>query len=306
MEPILAALPSADQIVLIPIGLLALLPLHAASASDITASTGRRYALDACVITYAPSCRALTSCRRLAAETPVNNLLAIGDPSIPGMPSLYHARQEAEMAMAGFSRGILLTGDSATRTAVTWALANADVLHFAGLGFGDSQTPLDSGLMLTQGDIITLRDLMQLRLRARLAVLSGTFGSVSIGESMTASDSGFTLASGLIKAGVAGVISSLLPTEDRATSLLMWKFYELWRKVGMTPAGALNGSQLWLRDTTSGQKIAELEAALNDSGTMPILSRVVEDHLEWLLLGPPEDYAFSDPTSWAGFTYHGA
>ena len=59
MEKIIASLKAGgwQQAVLIPGGLLSLLPLHAAWTEDAGAPTGRRYALDEITFTYAPSVR---------------------------------------------------------------------------------------------------------------------------------------------------------------------------------------------------------------------------------------------------------
>ena len=48
-----------EEVVLIPAGLLNLLPLHAAWTEDTTTPSGRRYALDNWRIRYAPNARAL-------------------------------------------------------------------------------------------------------------------------------------------------------------------------------------------------------------------------------------------------------
>ena len=58
------------QAVLIPTGLLGLLPLHAAWTPDATTPTGRRYALDSVTFRYAPSAMALAASQTQAQQTP--------------------------------------------------------------------------------------------------------------------------------------------------------------------------------------------------------------------------------------------
>ncbi|PIY16244.1 MAG: hypothetical protein COZ15_06390, partial [Elusimicrobia bacterium CG_4_10_14_3_um_filter_49_12_50_7] len=65
---------------LIPTGLLALLPLHAAWTEDATRPTGRRYALDEVTFGYAASAVALARAREGAAATADGRLLAVDEP----------------------------------------------------------------------------------------------------------------------------------------------------------------------------------------------------------------------------------
>ena len=57
MGPLLTALGTVPRVTLVPIGLLGVLPLHAAWTPDPASATGRRYALDLTVLTYAPNAR---------------------------------------------------------------------------------------------------------------------------------------------------------------------------------------------------------------------------------------------------------
>ncbi|MCP3896780.1 CHAT domain-containing protein, partial [Moraxella sp.] len=66
MAPVVQALPKSAKVTLIPVGLLGLLPLHAAWTEDNNAPTGKRYALDALTISYAPNARSLTQARKVA------------------------------------------------------------------------------------------------------------------------------------------------------------------------------------------------------------------------------------------------
>src|SRR5262249_26813611 len=56
-----------------------------------------------------------------------------------------------------------------------------------------------------------------------------------------------------IALGAAGVLSTLWPVDDRATSLLIAKFYELHRGKGLAPAAALQRAQAWLRGATRAE-----------------------------------------------------
>ena len=76
--PVWAELAGASQVVLVAGGLLGLLPLHAAWTPDSTPVTGRRFALDAMPVSYAPNARSLTTARALARGS-AERLLAVAN-----------------------------------------------------------------------------------------------------------------------------------------------------------------------------------------------------------------------------------
>jgi CHAT domain len=101
MAPLLATLP-AKRTVLVPAGLLGLLPLHAAWTNDPHTPTGRRYALDEALRTYAPNARALTAARRLADRIPVEHVLVVEEPWPVDASPLPYVLDEARAALAAF------------------------------------------------------------------------------------------------------------------------------------------------------------------------------------------------------------
>ena len=80
MGPLLAELGGTPRVVLIPSGVLGVLPLHAAWVADPTAPTGRRYALDEVLISYAPNTRALRESRQTTLRVTPDAILAIDEP----------------------------------------------------------------------------------------------------------------------------------------------------------------------------------------------------------------------------------
>lgn len=97
----LKSLPEADQIgnvILIPQGLLGMLPLHAAWTTDPTVPTGRRYALDEFLITYSPNARALKAARQRAAAILPEAIFAVDNPD----RSLEFAEVEVTAALVYF------------------------------------------------------------------------------------------------------------------------------------------------------------------------------------------------------------
>jgi CHAT domain-containing protein len=131
-------------------------------------------------------------------------------------------------------------------------------VHFACHAFSNPLDPLASAVDACRDAPITLADVLQLDLPAvRLVVLSACESAVS-GESLP--DEVINLASGLVQAGVAGVVGSLWPVDDASTSVLMKRFYELWRIESMAPATALRHAQAWMRSGGAG----ELPGAAHD------------------------------------------
>jgi CHAT domain-containing protein len=251
MGPVLAELAGCIETVLVPGGLLGLLPLHAAWTDDRHCPTGRRYALDELAISYTPSVRALAVARANARERGADRALVLAEPSpVPAGP-LPGARYEAAVVGSGFRETTILGGGSATRRAFGRRAAEADVLHLACHGYADLIDPLDSGLLVAGGRI-TLREFLDdYRLRVRLAVLSACETGLP-GTDLP--DEVVALPTGLVQAGVAGIVASGWSVPDRATAMLMAEFYRQWARDGQSPGQALRKAQQWLRDTTTQAK----------------------------------------------------
>jgi CHAT domain-containing protein len=129
---------------------------------------------------------------------------------------------------------------------------------------------------------------MDLRLEgARLAVLSACETGLP-GAKLP--EEAVSLPSGLIQAGVAGVVGSLWAVSDVSTALLMARFYDLWRKEGLEPPEALRQAQIWLRDSTNAEKEAFFRHALPELGATRRF----------------QDLDFAHPFYWAAFSYVGA
>jgi CHAT domain-containing protein len=264
MGPVLGQLGDAAGVVLVAGGLLGLLPLHAAWTPDSGTPTGRRYVLDAMPVSYAPNARSLEAARRLAAEVTAGHLLAVAEPGPVRAAPLPMARYEATLAAAAFAGGpaapTVLVGGEATSLSFEWQAPHADVLHLACHGFARLDSPLDSGLVLAGGQV-TLRRLLDLPLRVRLAVLSACETALP-GTDLP--DEVVALPTALLQAGVAGVVASQWAVPDRATAMLMAEFYRCWRWELQPPAVALRAAQRWLRDTTNAEKSRHFQAALDE------------------------------------------
>lgn len=258
--PLAAALDGADEIVLIPAGLLALLPLHAAGRRDPAAPSGRRHLLDHCAVRYAPTLRAAATALDRGRGLPDDGLrlLAVAEPLPVSAPALPDASAEVAAACCWFPDHVagVLSGPDARRRRVLDLLADATVHHFAGHAFADLEAPLDGGLLMAGDETLTLRDLLgHTGFRSRLFTLSACRTGV---PDTALPDEAVSLATALLQAGAAGVVASLWSVDSAATMALMARFYQHWRLDRLPPAQALRRAQLWFRDSTNAEKHAAL------------------------------------------------
>lgn len=301
--PVIEEIQPAPAVVMVAGGLLSLLPLHAAWTDDATAPTGRRYALDTTTFSYVPNARSLAAARDLARESAVDRLLAVVDPPRPSPAApLPLASLEARAAAAGFAGSAdLLRGPAATASSVEAALRRAHVVHLACHGFADLDIPLDSGLLLAGQDVLRLRDILALSLRVRLAVLSACETSMPGTE---LPDEVVALPTGLLQAGVAGIVASMWAVPDPATAMLMTEFYRRWRWDQLPPAMALQQSQQWVRDATNGDKSKAYEDALDSAaGWLP--PDVGDAFLDELMAREPDSRDEQGIEAWAAFAHIG-
>ena len=144
---------------------------------------------------------------------------------------------------------------------------------------------------------------MQLHLdQTRLAVLSACETGIP-GTDLP--DEVVSLPSGWMQAGVPGVIGSLWSVSDASTMMLMARFYDMWREEGLQPPEALRQAQIWLRDTTNGEKEDYFKKSLPEyqGERMPEVS--AREGLHQMLLRNKDECSFAHPFYWAAFTYTG-
>ncbi|MER5470644.1 CHAT domain-containing protein [Streptomyces sp. NPDC002935] len=306
MAPVLPRLSQDGAATLVASGLLGLLPLHAAWTADPSRPTGRRYALDQLTLSHIPNARALSAARALS-RIPARRLVTVADP--PRTPLgrvLEYAGTETLVARAAFpdDHEPTLSGPDAGTASVSAALRGADVAHFACHGKVDLGAPLESHLLLAGTDRLRLADLLALRLRLRLAVLSACETFVP-GTDLP--DEVVSLPTGLLQAGAAGVLASLWEVSDVATAMLMTEFYRLWRhqEHPVPPPVALAHAQMWMRDTTDEEKLDHYARAVAEAAGWLPRQAARRFSLALSLRGAPTGRSHAHPDQWAGFTYVG-
>ena len=204
---------------------------------------------------YAPSFTALRASearprvavaqgRRGAAGSVASSALVVGNPA---MPFVYSGRwttrsrlrslpgAEAESQRIGTLLGVrTLTGKAATESAVRIRMVDAPLIHFAthGLGFGTAASARRSFVAFApdslQDGLLTLGELMDDRalvLRAELVVLSAC--QTGLGN-LTRAEGSIGLQRAFLAKGARSVLVSLWNVDDKATRLLMERFYQYW------------------------------------------------------------------------------
>jgi tetratricopeptide (TPR) repeat protein len=250
MGDILKAVGPAKELVLIPAGMLNLLPLHAAWEAAPNAPCGRRYLIDLLEIRYSPNAAALPTNPPAWTGFESGLALLIGDPAPTTAPALPSAREEVKAIASYFPRHQELLGRSATRDAVMTALSQCDVAHFACHAASSLDHPLDSFFLLANDETLDLGAILaNVGGRRRLAVLAACETAV-LGVKIP--NENVSLATGLIRAGTTAVVASSWSVFDTSASILMQDFYRLWRGTGREPADALRQAQLRLREGRMG------------------------------------------------------
>jgi CHAT domain-containing protein len=230
-------------------------------------------------------------------------------------------RREVEAIASLFpsERARTLLGDQATESAVNNLATRGDLkkyryLHFATHGRADETIAYDSALLLapdpdrsanstaleTDGRITAQQIVNTWVLDADLVVLSGC--ETALGRA-TASEGylGFTQA--LFARGARSVVLSLWEVDDKATSLLMARFYAnlLGRRPGlskpMPKSEALHEAKTWLRSLKEEQVGPALEA-LNRGGPRPLVTASAPPRSRREEKG---NRPYSHPNYWAAF-----
>jgi len=294
LGPVLDQLGDAESILLVPGGLLGLLPLHAAWTPDKSQPSGRRHAIDVVAFSYAPSAHALAVAR--AAATAHESARG-GPPLVVRDPRLAFAADEAKILAWHFPDAAVLDDERATRAEVGSGLAAARFAHFACHAFADLRKPTSGGLVLAHDEVLSVRNVRDLHVHARLAVLSACETGVA---GLPLPDEVVSLPTGFLQAGVAGVVATLWRVNDRATAMLMGELYRQLCRERQPPAAALRAAQRWLRDTTNEEKRACWAAGVGDWLPADVAERLRD------AVGQGDARAFSSLFWWGAFTHVGA
>jgi CHAT domain-containing protein len=272
------------RLVLVPMGILGLVPWHAAST---VRRTGRRYAVEDIVVSYSPSARMMCQAAR-RPDRPIRSALVVGNPSgdLPGAGAearAVHRRFYPDGAYLGQPAG---DGEGTPEEVLAWienAAPGPSLLHFACHARVDADKPADAHLVLAHGRRLAARDLLDASRLAALDVDMIYLAACTTHVGGKDYDEVLSLATAFLAAGARTVFGSLWRVPDEATSLLMYLVHHHITIDGCAPAEALHRAQLWMLDSERQPP----------DGMPQELAR---------LCSRPDA---ADPVSWAAFTHLG-
>lgn len=307
IDPIAARLGSigAIGVTLVPCGMLAALPLHAATYHR----DGQQLRLiDEFDVSYSPSARVLATAQSLvpARQAVPAALAGVGNPMPTDRP-LRFAAAELEGVAAFFVDPRPLYEEKATKEALARVAGGARYVHLACHGAYDVVDPLSSRLLLADKERLSLREILDGRpfRDARLVVASAC--QTAITDFSGIPDEALGLLAGFMSAGTPGVIGTLWSVDDLSTAILMSQFYEYHLRgdsvageIRMAPARALRRAQYWLANVTAAELNDLFVRGNRLSGKVKEIAALRFRFLE------PSERLFADPYYWAPFVFVGA
>lgn len=323
MRPLVAWLQGqgATSLTLVPCGLLALFPLTAVSVDT------QRTVADCLPTSIAPSARSLLHGKGKHGRQRREGVYALGNPLPTNTPLEWSEAEALTIARSARKLGItaeVRIQERATREWLTEKLAHAAVIDISCHGRFQQDDFLRSALMLADRKHLTLADMLhgQAELHGlRLLVLSACQTAILDDRLQGVVDEVHSLAAVMVQAGAQAVLGSLWPVDDRATYLLIVRFFQEWLPWMDTepPAVALARAQTWLR-TVTNRELARWQADAfpltnrNESGVKDSRVMVRGDNPRYdiefagkvlrssaQLRSDPEARPYEDSIYWAGF-----
>jgi len=283
-------------VLLVPLGMLAQLPVHAGYAAfpaDGTRPARTHFWFHPSHVSYASSARRWLASQDRAGLQRGDSALVVSNP-VPLPPAF------DELELADFERDAVarhfpvtaLPGRDATVDAILAALPGAAIAHLTCHGVIDRRERYTGVLIVADQRLLTVQHLEHLSLSARLVFLAAcTSGMSALGVAQLAS-----VPSSLIAAGAAAVIATFWHTDEMATLLVVSRFYDLWQDgSGRTVADALGQAQAWLASSPA----AVLRAAVPPAALHTTAGRLLADC-------PDQEVPFGHPWFWTPFFVLGA
>jgi CHAT domain-containing protein len=285
-----------SRVAIVPQGELGQLPLALAREPETGAAL-----CDMFELSFAPSIMALD---RKPSEPRSPSLAAIINPTqdlpftaVEALTSREVFRQEEP--------GAILFGAECTKRAVLAQLRSGSHWLFSAHGDFDPKDARRSGLRLSQGERLTLDDLLTISdlEPPRLVILSACESGVHAVEE--AADEFVGLPVGFLQLGAGAVLATLWPVSDVSTALFISAFMTSHVAGHNRPARALQDGQRWLREATARQ-IRETVAMFGADKVPTETSRALQE-LDQMLAGiDPAVRVFDHPYYWGGFVLYGS
>ncbi len=239
-----------------PTGPSVFLPLHAAGHHQPTGTSAPLTVIDNTESVYIPKLRTLVPryIEPAAGHKISPAPLIVSMPTTPGMPPLPAAQAEGDRLASIFTSTLHLSGNAATRSAVTAQMGTHRWYHFAVHGITDNDTPVNGGLELTDGRL-TILDLLQLHLTdTQFAYLSAC---ETHQNAPAIPDEAVTVATALHIAGCQTVAAALWQVADNHAADFAHQMYDrLITYQGETPLLRYEETPAALRETARATRDA--------------------------------------------------
>jgi CHAT domain-containing protein len=210
-------LDEIEKIYIIPHGFLHLLPFHVIRVGD-------HHLVDRFTLITSPSATILDRIHRRHGSRQLRHThpkaLVLGNPT----GDLAHAGREAQEVAAILETQPYL-GMRATLDMVLQEAGDKDIVHIACHGYFDPEHPMNSGIVLSNHEPLTARDILNLQLQSELVTLSACLTGlhkIESGDELTG------LARAFLYAGTDSLLVSLWPVHDETTAHFMKAFYQQW------------------------------------------------------------------------------
>ncbi len=222
--------------------------LHQLSFATLVSPAGK-YLLEDHALFYAPSASVLVLASENArSKEQVTNesLLSIGNPDFdrednPNLADLRDAEGEAKVIAGDYSKSRELLGGDATKEKFLLNFANVEVVHFAGHFVPNQQSPGNSKLLFSGGELRS-NQLSAYKLpKAKLFVLSACETGF---ERYNKSEGAIGIARTLLALGAPVVVASQWKVDSETTKDLMIAFHRNRKQNGMKSAESLRRAQL--------------------------------------------------------------
>jgi len=220
IEPISQYLIEGDLIYFVPYSLLHYFPMHALELEGEPLI--RRHS-----VAYSPSASLVKFCQNKGSGK-------LRSCASFGVEFEEESREVAELFNTKPYNGYLATKEKVLENCI-----DKDVIHFSCHGYFDDVNPLSSGVELYDHEILSAREIFDMKLDAELVTLSACQTGLN---QRSPGDELIGLTRALIYAGAPSVIVSLWSVDARSTHELMLEFYKL-LKNGLDKAAALQEAQ---------------------------------------------------------------
>jgi len=228
ISPIKKYISKNDLIYIVPYGILHYLPLHALEIN------GEPLIKNNPVI-YLPSASLIKYCRKKGSR----NLKSCASFGVDPYGTLKYIVEEGAKAVAELFNTEPYLGEDCIKDNVIKNI-NKDVIHFLCHGKFDYLNPLSSGILLYNGEILSAREIFNIKLDTELVTLAACetgINNVSPGDELV----GLTRA--FLYAGTPSVIVSLWSVNTYSTKELIIEFYKNLKK-GEDKATSLQKAQI--------------------------------------------------------------